>query len=246
MPLSPGTKLGQYEVVESIGAGGMGEVYRARDTKLGRDVAIKVLPEEFARDKERLGRFEREARLLRSAQVNHSNIATLHGLEEHDGQKFIVMELVEGETLTERISKGPIPIDEAIPLFIQIAEGLEAAHEKGIIHRDLKPANRFPTDWVGDTIVLVALNPSTSEDVELLTLDAPDAIRPIANRPFNESAADLSPDGRRAAYRSGKTGISEVSSKRRDALLAHLQKLIEERGEAMVLFNYDDFPRLER
>lgn len=208
MPLSPGTKLGQYEVVESIGAGGMGEVYRARDTKLGRDVAIKVLPEEFARDKERLGRFEREARLL--AQVNHSNIATLHGLEEHDGQKFIVMELVEGETLTERISKGPIPIDEAIPLFIQIAEGLEAAHEKGIIHRDLKPANRFPTDWVGDTIVLVALNPSTSEDVELLTLDAPDAIRPIANRPFNESAADLSPDGRRAAYRSGKTGISEV------------------------------------
>ena len=139
MPLSPGTKLGQYEVVEAIGAGGMGEVYRARDTKLGRDVAIKVLSEEFARDKERLERFQREARLL--AQVNHANIATLHGLEEHDGQQFIVMELVEGETLAERIAKGRIPIDEAIPLFIQIAEGLEAAHEKGIIHRDLKPAN---------------------------------------------------------------------------------------------------------
>ena len=139
MPLTPGTKLGQYKVVEAIGKGGMGEVYRARDTKLGRDVAIKVLPEEFARDKERLDRFEREARLL--AQLNHSNIATLYGLEEHDGQQFIVMELVEGETLAERIAKGSIPVDEAIPLFIQIAEGLEAAHEKAIIHRDLKPAN---------------------------------------------------------------------------------------------------------
>ena len=139
MPLTPGTNLSQYEVVEAIGEGGMGEVYRARDTKLGRDVAIKVLPEEFARDQERLDRFEREARLL--AQVNHANIATLHGLEEHDGQKFIVMELVEGETLAERIESGPIPVDEAIPLFIQIAEGLEAAHEKAIVHRDLKPAN---------------------------------------------------------------------------------------------------------
>ena len=139
MPLSPGTKLGHYEVVESVGKGGMGEVYRARDTKLGRDVAIKVLPEEFSRDKERLDRFEREARLL--AQLNHPNIATLHGLEESDGQQFLVMELVEGETLAERIARGPIPIDEAIPLFIYIAEGLEAAHEKGIIHRDLKPAN---------------------------------------------------------------------------------------------------------
>ena len=117
----------------------MGEVYRARDTKLGRDVALKVLPEEFSRDKERLERFEREARLL--AQLNHPNIATLHGLEESDGQPFLVMELVEGETLAERIARGPIPLDEAIPLFIQIAGGLEAAHEKGIIHRDLKPAN---------------------------------------------------------------------------------------------------------
>ena len=137
--LSPGTKLGQYEVIEAIGAGGMGEVSRARDGKLGRDVAVKVLPEQFARDRERLDRFEREARLL--AQVNHKNIATLYGLEGHDGQKFIVMELVEGETLAERIAKGPVPIDEAIKLFIQIAEGLEAADEKNIIHRDLKPAN---------------------------------------------------------------------------------------------------------
>ena len=117
----------------------MGEVYRARDTKLRRDVAIKVLPEEFSRDQERLDRFEREARLL--AQLNHPNIATLHGLEESDGQKFLVMELVEGETLAERIAHAPIPTDDALPLFVQIAEGLEAAHDKGIIHRDLKPAN---------------------------------------------------------------------------------------------------------
>jgi len=114
-------------------------VYRARDTKLGRDVAIKILPEELARDKERMERFEREARLL--AQLNHSNIATLHGLEEFDGQQFLVMELVEGETLAERIARGPLAVDEALSLSVQIAEGLEAAHEKGIIHRDLKPAN---------------------------------------------------------------------------------------------------------
>ena len=139
MSLTPGAKLAHYEVLEPIGKGGMGEVYRARDGKLGRDVAIKVLPEEFARAQERLDRFEREARLL--AQVNHANIATLQGLEEHDGQQFIVMELVEGETLAERIAKDRIPMDEAIPLFVQIAEGLEAAHEKGIVHRDLKPAN---------------------------------------------------------------------------------------------------------
>ena len=117
----------------------MGEVYGARDTKLRRDVAIKVLPEEFSQDKERLDRFEREARLL--AQLNHANIATLHGLEESGGQQFLVMELVEGETLAERIAKGPLAVDEVLALFLQIAEGLEAAHEKGFIHRDLKPPN---------------------------------------------------------------------------------------------------------
>ena len=140
MPLSPGTRLGQYEVIEAIGAGGMGEVYRACDTKLGRDVAIKVLPEELSQDKERLDRFEREARLL--AKLNHPNIATLYGFEESDGQPFLIMELVvEGETLAEYIARGPIPLDEALAFFIQIVDGLEAAHDKGIVHRDLKPAN---------------------------------------------------------------------------------------------------------
>ena len=115
------------------------EVYRARDTKLGRDVAIKVLPEEFSRNAERLARFDREAKLL--ASLNHSGIATLHAFEEDGGTRFLVMELVEGETLAERIARGPMSWDEASPIFLQIAEALEAAHEKGIVHRDLKPAN---------------------------------------------------------------------------------------------------------
>ena len=139
MSLSAGTALGLYEIIELIGVGGMGEVYRARDTKLGREVAIKVLPEELSRDGERRARFEREAKLL--AALNHPCIATLHGLEESEGRQFLVMELVEGETLGERLARGRMSADEAVPLFIRIAEGLEAAHAKGIIHRDLKPAN---------------------------------------------------------------------------------------------------------
>src|SRR3990172_9482452 len=134
-----GTTLSHYQVLEKLGAGGMGVVYRARDAKLGRDVAIKVLPADLSHDAERLSRFEREARLL--ASLNHPNVATLHGFEEASGTRFLVMELVEGETLADRIARGPILIDEALSLFRQMAEGLEAAHDKGIIHRDLKPGN---------------------------------------------------------------------------------------------------------
>ncbi len=134
-----GTTLSHYEIREKLGAGGMGVVYRARDTKLGRDVAIKVLPEDIQHDAERLSRFEREARLL--ASLNHPNVATLYGFEEDAGTRFLVMELVEGETLADRIARRPLPLDEALPLFRQIAEGLEAAHDKGIVHRDLKPSN---------------------------------------------------------------------------------------------------------
>src|SRR6266404_2763407 len=130
MPLSPGTHLGPYEILAPIGAGGMGEVYRARDTKLDRDVAIKVLPAALAQDRERLARFEREAKVL--AALNHPNIAQIYGLE----QRALVMELVEGETL-----KGPLPVETALNYARQIADALEAAHEKGITHRDLKPAN---------------------------------------------------------------------------------------------------------
>jgi serine/threonine-protein kinase len=139
MALAPGTRLGPYEVVAQIGAGGMGEVYRARDTQLQRDVAIKVLPEALAHDAGRLARFEREATTL--AALNHPNIAHIYGLQESDGTKALVMELVEGPTLADRIAHGAIPIDEALPIARQIAEALEAAHEEGIIHRDLKPAN---------------------------------------------------------------------------------------------------------
>ena len=139
MPLSAGEKLGNYEILSPLGAGGMGEVYRARDTKLGREVAIKVLPEEFTQHPQKLARFEREARLL--AALNHPGIATLYGVEEFETKPFIVMELVEGETLAERIARGPLPVSEALTLAQQIAEAVEAAHEKGVIHRDLKPAN---------------------------------------------------------------------------------------------------------
>jgi serine/threonine-protein kinase len=139
MALQPGTTLGPYSVTAKIGEGGMGEVYRARDTKLDRDVALKVLPEAFTSDPDRLARFEREAKVL--ASLNHTNIGHLYGLEEADGQKALVLELVEGPTLADKIAQGPIPIDEALPIAKQIAEALEVAHEQGIIHRDLKPAN---------------------------------------------------------------------------------------------------------
>jgi len=139
MPLGPGARLGPYEIVAAIGAGGMGEVYRAMDIDLGRQVAIKVLPDAFAQDAERVARFEREAKTL--ASLNHPNIAVIHGLEKSPGTYALVMELVEGEDLSQRIARGPIPIDEALPIAKQIAEALEAAHEQGIVHRDLKPAN---------------------------------------------------------------------------------------------------------
>ena len=140
MPISTGTHLGSYEVLAQIGTGGMGEVYQAHDTKLGRDVAIKVLPEAFAHDPERLSRFQREAKML--AALNHPNIATIHGLEQSNGTSYLVMELVSGETLAERVKRdGAVPIEETLKIAVQIAEALEAAHEKGIIHRDLKPAN---------------------------------------------------------------------------------------------------------
>jgi serine/threonine-protein kinase len=137
--LSPGTRLGGYEILSLIGSGGMGEVYRARDSRLGRDVAIKVLPSDVAADHDRLARFEREAQVL--ASLNHTNIANIYGVDDSSGTPALVMELVEGPTLADRIAKGPIPLDEALPIAKQIAEALETAHEQGIIHRDLKPAN---------------------------------------------------------------------------------------------------------
>ncbi|MCH7766715.1 MAG: serine/threonine-protein kinase, partial [Acidobacteria bacterium] len=134
-----GRTLSHYRIVEKIGAGGMGEVYRATDTKLNREVALKILPEKFAQDHDRMSRFRREAQVL--ASLNHPNIAAIHGLEQEGDTQAIAMELVEGPTLAERIKQGALPLDEALNIAKQIAEALEAAHEKGIIHRDLKPAN---------------------------------------------------------------------------------------------------------
>src|SRR5215217_7667528 len=139
MSLSIGARLGVYEILGTLGAGGMGEVYRARDTRLKREVALKILPESFAGDPERLARFQREAEVL--ASLNHPHIAAIYGLADADGITALVMELVEGEDLSQRIARGAIPLDEVLPIARQIAEALETAHEQGIIHRDLKPAN---------------------------------------------------------------------------------------------------------
>src|SRR5438552_12048350 len=180
MTLAAGTKLGPYEIVAPLGAGGMGEVYRARDSRLGREVALKVLPAAVANDAKRMARFQREAQTL--ASLNHPNIASIYGLEDSGGVRALVMELVEGPTLAERIAGGsvgaglapparaqqaaPLPLDEALGIAKQIAEALEAAHERGIVHRDLKPANIKVTEGgavkVLDFGLAKAFNPQDS------------------------------------------------------------------------------------
>ena len=139
MPLTIGSQLGSYEVTALLGRGGMGEVYRARDNKLKREVAIKFLTDEFSRDLDRTSRFQREAEIL--ASLNHPNIGAIYDLAEFNGARFLVLELVEGETLADRIARGPVRIDDALEITKQICDALEAAHERGVIHRDLKPAN---------------------------------------------------------------------------------------------------------
>ena len=139
MALSPGTRLGHYDVTALLGEGGMGQVWQATDTQLNHQVALKILPDAFAADPDRLARFKREAQIL--ASLNHPNIAAIYGIEEAEGTRALVLELVEGPTLVDRISKGAIPLEDALPIARQIAEALEAAHEAGVIHRDLKPAN---------------------------------------------------------------------------------------------------------
>src|SRR6516225_8802490 len=139
MSVNVGARLGSLEITALLGRGGMGEVYRARDTKVKRDVAVKILPDEFSRDADRVSRFQREAEVL--ASLNHPNIAGIYDVKEASGLRYLVLELVEGETLADRIARGPIPVEEAMRIALQICEALEAAHERGIIHRDLKPSN---------------------------------------------------------------------------------------------------------
>jgi serine/threonine protein kinase len=184
LTLAPGTRRGSYEIVAPLGAGGMGEVWRARDLRLRREVAIKAIPESFVADPERLARFEREARLL--AALNHPNIAVIYGIEESEGSLLLVLEIVEGETLAERLARGPLPVEEALSVCIQIAAGLEAAHERGVIHRDLKPAN-------------VKLRPDGS--VKILDLGLARAVEPAAA----VTDPSLSP-----TITSGPTGIGVI------------------------------------
>ena len=172
MPLESGTALGHYEIREPIGKGGMGEVYRAHDPKLGRDVAIKVLPEELARDEERLRRFEREAKVL--ASLNHTNIGAIYGFEQSGSTHYLVLELVEGETLAERIARGAMSLDEAVSIASKIAEALEEAHEQGIVHRDLKPAN-------------VKITPR--DEVKVLDLSAPPSLLAVVTNHNFESGS---------------------------------------------------------
>src|SRR5678815_4705458 len=139
MRLVPGTRLGPFEVVAPLGAGGMGEVYRARDTRLGRDIALKVLPTELAENADRLARFEREARAV--AGLAHPNIVVLHSIEQHEGMRFLILELVEGDDLTSVVTQAGLPLAQVLDIAIPLADALVAAHEKGIVHRDLKPAN---------------------------------------------------------------------------------------------------------
>jgi serine/threonine protein kinase len=194
MVLAQGSRVGPYAIVSSIGAGGMGEVFRARDSRLNRDVAIKVLPAGFANDKERVARFRREAQVV--ASLNHAHIAAIDGLEENDGIVALVLELVEGEDLAERLARGPIPIDEAIDIARQIAEGLEAAHEKGVVHRDLKPANIKLT---GDGVVKI--------------LDFGTGARQVSRDGVDAENPSLSADGKWIVYTSSNpagTGIWKI------------------------------------
>src|SRR5260370_9163043 len=174
MALSSGTKLGPYEIQSPLGAGGMGEVYGARDTRLGREVAIKVLPESLTKDADRLRRFEQEARTI--AALSHPNILGIHDIGTHDGAPFLVSELLEGQTLREKFEAGPLPVRRAIEYALGIAQGLAAAHEKGIVHRDLKPENVFITKdgrvKVLDFGLAKLVSPEESHETEV-TLTSP-------------------------------------------------------------------------
>src|SRR5262245_12526812 len=168
MSLQIGQQLGSYEITSLLGKGAMGEVYAATDSKLGRGVAIKCLPDAFAHETERVARFQREARVL--AALSHSNIAGIYGLEEVGGRQFLVMEIVPGETLADRIRRGPVPADEALEIARQICDALEAAHEKGILHRDLKPANIKITQAGKVKVLDFGLAKVFSEEVDNLNL----------------------------------------------------------------------------
>src|SRR5262245_57672031 len=190
-----GTKLAHYEITNHIGSGGMGDVYQATDSKLGHSVAIKFLPEAFGRDPERLARFKREAQVL--ALLNHPNIAAIYGLERHDGRHFLVLELVEGETLADQIRRGPIPVEESLRLAVPIAEAIQAAHEKGVIHRDLKPANiKITHDGTEKVLDFGLAKAGEIESSEADTMSNSPTLKTLASTPgmILGTAAYMSPE----------------------------------------------------
>ncbi len=206
MSISPGTRFGSYEIVEPIGSGGMGEVYRARDTTLGRDVALKVLPASFSSDAMRVARFEQEAKTL--ASLNHPNIAHIYGLERSDGNTGIAMELVDGQALVDRIAEGPIPVAEALRIAGQIADALEAAHERAIVHRDLKPANvKIKPDG---TVKVLDFGIAKALDPRFLTGPGPAALTTPAMTEAGfilGTAAYMSPEQARGKFVDQRTDI---------------------------------------
>src|SRR6201998_4034715 len=174
MPLSPGVRLGPYEILDALGAGGMGEVYRARDTRLGRDVAVKILPTEFSADPIRKQRFEREAKTISS--LNHPNICTLHDVGSQDGLEYLVMECVEGEALAKRLEKGPLPLEQALKYGAQVADALDKAHRSGVVHRDLKPGNIMLTSSGAKLLDFGLAKPSiTPATAATLTVTTPNS-----------------------------------------------------------------------
>ncbi len=208
MVLATGSQVGPYEILSALGAGGMGEVFRARDTRLNRDVAIKVLPAAFAQDKERVARFRREAQVV--ASLNHPNIAAIYGIEESDGVVGLALELVEGEDLAQRLTRGAIPVDEAIDIARQIAEGLEAAHEKGIVHRDLKPANVKVTS--DGTVKILDFGLAKAYEGDPASGDAGLENSPTMARPMTDAGIILGT----AAYMSPEQARGKVVDKRAD------------------------------
>jgi serine/threonine protein kinase len=192
--LANGSRLGPYEILSAIGAGGMGEVYRARDMRLKRDVAIKVLPDTFTTDRSLVARFQREAELL--ATLNHPNIAHIHGLEESGSAVALVLELVEGATLADRIAQGPVPVSEALSIARQLAEALDAAHERGIVHRDLKPANIKVTPAGVVKVLDFGLAKATANEIQRPDLSASPTITANATRAgvILGTAAYMSPE----------------------------------------------------
>src|SRR5215475_1626375 len=192
MTFTAGTKLETYEIIGLLGKGGMGEVYRARDAKLKREVAIKILPEEFSRYPGRVSRFQREAEVL--ASLNHPNIAAIYDVQEADMARFLVLELVEGETLAERIRRGSIPVEDTLDIAKHICEALEAAHEKGVVHRDLKPSNIKLTRDGKVKVLDFGLAKAFQEDHQPTLSNSPTLIGASAPGVILGTAAYMSPE----------------------------------------------------